>query len=169
MPTTKYERTSPDYPTYGPSDTEDWHSYFKRMKGGDAGFLSDPDEGEPVEPAEEPEVEQLVVEAHEVTADECPNPLKAYAKIAQENGWTYKLCHSQSFTPGVPYKTGAQAGEMRPDRTIDHYWINAHRADKGIISVSYDAENGSVKAYNRNINRQLRVVPDKEMKTWMRS
>jgi hypothetical protein len=167
---TKYERTSPAYPTPGPSDDEDWASYFKRIKG----VIFEPIPADEDEEDEEDLPSLLSIEPHEVEIDECPSALQAYAKLAKANDWFYKLGHSQTFTAGVPYKGGAKAGEMRNDKTVDHYWINGHKKGKGIFSVSYDssvnAKGATVtSAFNRNINRVLRVVPDAEMKAWLKS
>lgn len=165
----KYERTSPDFPTYGPADTgESWGEYMKRIKMAENydDLVADDEEDDEDADVGLPD---LLVQPHEVLPSECPNPLRAYAKLLESNLWAYKMGHSQTFTKGVPYKGGAKAGQMRDDKTIDHYWVSAHKEGKGLLSVSYEVVNGKVAPYNRNINRRLRVVPDAEMKAWIKS
>lgn len=108
---TRYERTSPDYPTYGPADTgETWHEFFKRVKKKD-------DEEVPVV---EFKVRQ---EAVEIPVGELPAAVKGIAGLMTKAGFAVQAKRSQTWEEGAVFKTGKQAGEKRPDKLVDHWAI----------------------------------------------
>lgn len=69
----------------------------------------------------------VVVPRHSITADELPKNIVTTVKPII--GDKFKAQHSQTFHEGAVFKTGPNAGEKRPDKTVDHYAI-------GLVSKS---------------------------------
>ena len=114
---TRYERTSPDYPTYGPPDTgESWHEFFKRIKKKD-------DEEAPVAEF------KVMQEAVEIPVGELPAAIKGIAGLMTYAGFSVQAQRSQTWEEGAVFKTGKQAGEKRPDKLVDHWAIMGKMED----------------------------------------
>ena len=58
---------------------------------------------------------------HSITFSELPKNIAATVKPIA--GDKLKAQHSRTFHEGAVFKTGPNAGEKRPDKTVDHYAI----------------------------------------------
>ena len=101
----------------------DWRAYFTEYTS----VLRD------IKKDREAEVESKVLISRErVTIDELPSKIQAYAKLLPAG--VFHAMHSQTWHEGAVFKTGARAGEKRPDKTIDHYAIG-HEGKNPLTAV----------------------------------
>lgn len=68
---------------------------------------------------------KVLISGHFIDLEDLPKTPRTIRDIAALQSDTYAR-HSQSFETGAVFKTGARAGEKRPDKKIDHYAI-AHK------------------------------------------
>jgi len=124
----KYERTRPDYPTYGPPDTgETWHEYFTRHKK----IKNDKNEEEAVVAKIE-----VTIEGHEVPVGALPKAIGDVAVMMMMNsGMEVQVRHSQTFEEGAVFKSGKQVGEKRPDKRVDHWAVKGDGPERKVIAV----------------------------------
>lgn len=80
-----------------------------------------------------PKVQSKVLVSRErVTIDELPSNIQAYAKLLPAG--VFHAMHSRTWHEGAVFKTGARAGEKRPDKTIEHYAIG-HEGKNPLTAV----------------------------------
>lgn len=101
-------------------------------------------------------------------AEEFDDPIKPLAgvvSLAHKNGWEIvSLAHSMAFEKGKPFKTGARAGQVRPDMTHECQWVHLKKPGVGRVAVYYsivnDVPRGNAVARRFNGNR----YSDRELK-----
>lgn len=150
--------------THGPGGDETWDQWFRRIR----------QEGSPVEQEEdgldEGEIEIVVPGREAIDGDPVPDVVRKYYNFIIAKGWTAKLGYSQSFRRGKTFKSGDRVGEMSDDRILHQFWVDAHKAGKGLISIIYAMPEGKKPScVARRINRQVHNYSDKEFREWITS
>lgn len=177
MVASKYERTTPPYATYGPSDGRSWHEYFVDLKAMYRGEVIETIDEDgiryvtAVEPKSEDDgeagVPQVTVPMHKITLSGewvAPGAVATLCKLLQKTGWQWDLYHSQSFTEGKIYGPTAQkAGQKRDDKYTDVFLVRASR-NKRTVVVSYHSVDGKATCNVRMLDGWLEAVSDKAMK-----
>jgi hypothetical protein len=163
----RYERTEVPFPTHGPSDSETWAAYFRRVKHGD----------EPDEPEEDEEEDDGLGETIELGflddlewKDWAPNAALTYAKLLQKCGFEVKGGYRLAFHEGGVFgKTAKQAGEKKPDKTVRWVFVNGYKPGRGLVKVAYrDSGSGKFAPYLRTVSGSFRIWPDAELKEWIK-
>lgn len=78
--------------------------------------------------------------------DDPVKPLAGVVALAHKSGWEIEsLAHSQASEKGKPFKTGAKAGQLRPDRELECQWAHFSRGNDRAL-VYYDVINDEVRS-----------------------
>lgn len=154
-------RTINPFRTEGPGDGRTWNQFFREVKG-----KSQP---EPVDDEETEEVEgEIIITQPAEEFDEPCGPLASYVSLGAKAGWSiHTLAHALSFQKGMPFKSGAKAGQVRPDRSTDLQWLFLEKgSDRAVIA--YVITNG--KAVSTSTHRSFNGIrlSDAEMKEKIR-
>lgn len=177
MVASRYERTTPPYATYGPSDGRSWHEYFVDLKAMYRGEVIETVDEDgiryvtAVEPKSEddgeagiPQVTIPMKIVSDLATSNAPGAVLTLCKSLVKNGWKWKLYHSQSFTEGKVYGPTAQkAGQKRDDKYIDVFLVRAYRGKRTLV-VSYHSADGKATCNVRMMDGKLEAVSDKAMK-----
>lgn len=174
-PTTKpptaspsYERTPVPFPTHGPSDSETWADYFRRVKHGDESEADDDEDEEDDDGLGETiEVGSLDELAWK---DWAPGAAKTYATLLEKSGFEVRGGYRLAFHEGGVFgKTAKQAGEKKPDKTVRWVFVNGYKRGRGVVKIAYrDSGSGKFAPYLRTVAGTFRIWPDKELKEWIK-
>lgn len=65
---------------------------------------------------------KVLIPGHFIDVEDLPKNIKAIADQLPD----VKARHARTFEEGAVFKSGAKAGEKRPDKTMDHYAIGLY-------------------------------------------
>jgi hypothetical protein len=146
-----YERTTPDYPTFGPEDGtgRSWGDYFSELKGRTA-------VAEPIAESDDDAPDDLgavtIIQPAKEIESGWPSVINTWRNRLLANDWHVKVGHSIAHWGDQRYKNG---NLKKAEHEEEQYWINAVKGSE-YVTISYNVESGKTNS-TRTVRRALTV------------
>lgn len=127
-----------------------WAEYFKAYRASLEEVQEEDDEPQII----------MLERGKEIPVTDAPKAAQKLAGTLQALGFEVKAGTSKTFHPGSVFASGEKEGQKRPDKTVQHYWVQGRSEDGKKLWAWW--EQTSFKGALHNANGSMVLIDSKQ-------